>query len=185
MARHFGSESRVVDVKQKLSGIFCKLGEVSALQALLNEQLPEGTPTIHPNRIHTILSGDNTRSINSQTLSSVELALSHLGGLQTESFEHATKELIHKTALTLAIEDSNLLMHAIAKKLSYPPGVVQALLGDYKPEERTRQNTRQAPPSSTGLEFSDDAFSACFSAINNGNYQKIDFSFPLAAGKQG
>ncbi len=78
MSRHHLSEDRVRLVISNLVDLYCKLGSVSKVTKVLEELVGDEAKTLHINRIQTLLSGEVTRSVNTDTLESIELGLSRL-----------------------------------------------------------------------------------------------------------
>src|SRR5882762_8921722 len=67
------------DVIQRLAELFLALGSVNAIAEALSERSAEGEQRIYPNRIHGLLTGDPTRSINTATLDALESAIGAIG----------------------------------------------------------------------------------------------------------
>ena len=78
MARHYPSEVRVQRILDQLVERFLEFGSVNALADALSESA-DGV-RVYPNRVHGLLSGDATRSINTATLEAIEGALDSLNG---------------------------------------------------------------------------------------------------------
>ena len=77
MARHHLSEPRVQVVADALVRLTLTLGSVNAVAEMLSRNDADDGP-IYANRLHGLLAGDPTRSVNSSTLESLEKRLAVL-----------------------------------------------------------------------------------------------------------
>ena len=80
MARHGLNDPMVKVITNQLANLVLREGSVNgalrALAAVLHEDRGEGR--LHANRLHTLLSDDPAKSVNTETLETVRLALSRL-----------------------------------------------------------------------------------------------------------
>ena len=73
MPREDGFQPRVKRVTAALVDLFMHYGSVNAVRRALNDALGGQTGSvIYPNRIHTLLSGDPSRGVNTATLDLLE-----------------------------------------------------------------------------------------------------------------
>lgn len=78
MARHHISDPRVQAIIGRLADQFVRLGSVNALADALTSAQPVGSPRIYPNRLHGLLSEDQSRSTNTATMEAIDRGLAVL-----------------------------------------------------------------------------------------------------------
>ena len=75
MPRHGRHDPRVQAITTDLARLVLKFGSVNALAEKLSESLSESGVRIYPNRIHGLLTDDESRGINTSTLAAMESAI--------------------------------------------------------------------------------------------------------------
>jgi superfamily II DNA or RNA helicase len=121
-------------VEQKIISLFFSTGSVNALTESLNKALNSSgiRDTIYPNRIHTLLSDDQSRALNESTVTLIERAFNTLNndGNQVEPSSTTTfKQLVAPILIRWqASRRSEASLREIADELSLPPAVVRYIL---------------------------------------------------------
>src|SRR6516162_1708190 len=100
MARRSSSDPRVQAVVEGLVELYLRSGSVNAMADAMVEAAPS-LPRIHPNRLHSLLSGDPSRGVNDKTLDAVETALKGLRSFSLDG-EGAEAEATRGLILTRA-----------------------------------------------------------------------------------
>lgn len=181
MARHYPSEPRVAKAIERLADQFLQRGSVSAVADALTAALGEasGLPRIYPNRIHGLLSGDPTRSINTATLDAIERALDLLEADPAgETGERARIQQQIAGALA-AQQDSDAAEQAAV--LDFPAAVVrmfQPAVSAAPPKKR-----RPGVPSAPDWSWQENALKASLRALRKGPNAKAGLVLPTGGGK--
>ena len=132
MARLSLSTERVRTlVDEKMVPLFLAERSTARVCKMLNARLSElgADGTIHPNRVHALLSDDVSRGVNEATLALVELAAADLHKNGADWQERAQKNAVQLSAEAEFLrEKSGLDNKAITKRLSLPPAVARHLL---------------------------------------------------------
>src|SRR4051812_47698403 len=121
MARHYPSEPRVEVVVERLVELFLRLGSVNAVaDALTHQAAGDGQQRIYPNRVHGLLTGDPTRSINTATLEALEAALDGIGPLGNGTSDVTTRIQQALAAESTSTTDTDEAIHRVAEYLDVP-----------------------------------------------------------------
>jgi superfamily II DNA or RNA helicase len=200
MPRHFVTEPAVSSLVQDLVRLVLHEGSVNAAQrrlvATLAADKSEGW--IYPNRLHTLLSDDGSKAINSETLDVVRLALSRLpaGALDDSDVQAAVDR--HRSTALRAIESVSAagsrngvdMLAAVAHRLGLPPAAAAQIVADLgiistdtefdAPRLTLRTRGSSQEPDWT---FQEDAHARCLSALAIGPNRKIGMVLPTGAGK--
>ena len=91
MGRQNISDPRVQTIIQRLVAQFLTLGSLSALTRALNNARVPSSPKIYPNRLHGLLSEDESRSISSDVVEAIDQSLAVLesgAGRQDNTIRH-------------------------------------------------------------------------------------------------
>lgn len=180
-------------VDGKLVPLFLAAHSTAALCKVLNKTLKaNGGGTVHPNRLHALLSDDLSRGVNEGTVALVEKAIENLHedeeAWQRRSARRRAElesEIQHlRTSRQLADEE-------ILKRLSVPPAVARHLLSldltpplakvapaSPKAERRSGAKTRFPDWS-----FQDVAIAHCLEAFRQRPASKVGLILPTGAGK--
>lgn len=194
MARHYLSDSEVQDVVDGLIRLHAREKSVSALQQALNEAAATAAidGQVYANRLHTLLSGEPTRSVNTDTLDFVRTALAAVPELPTEpEARNLAASLIDQVKRQIAAE---LVMDgdpeaAVAERLRIPRAVVRWASGNGTVARATAlsghlgEEADRVPRPSPDWSFQDDAHTACVSALREGPNRKIGLVIPTGGGK--
>ena len=194
MARVSLSTDRVRHfVNDELMPLLLSLGSTAAVCKQLNKALAgvgEGG-TIHPNRIHALLSDDVSRGVNEGTLALVEKAVAacHAANaswkkLSSERLE-ALREQADQIRTTRGLDDE-----MIASQLSLPPALARQVLTSESPTLPTASNTVTGLPRESinrarlpDWSFQDVAISRTLDAFRQRPDSKIGLVLPTGAGK--
>ncbi len=180
-------------IAERVIPLFLASGSTAALTKTLNEALREAgiSGTLHPNRLHTLLSNDVARGLNEATIQLTE---------QASTLAFANTGLISARAaqalLTLRSEASRLHLFAsatvdeVAQRLSIPSAVAVKLLegsaalanlgSAHAASADDRPNQRQDPPD---WSYQDTAVLRCIEAFGRRPGGRIGLILPTGAGK--
>jgi superfamily II DNA or RNA helicase len=181
VARHYPSEPRVAKAVERLSDQFLQHGSVNAVAEALTTALGQapGLPRIYPNRIHGLLSGDPTRSINTATLDAIERGLDQLEAAPADGpGERARIQQEILTAFAAHQDDDPL---QVAETLDFPAVIVRMFheTGPASPAPKTRP----AVPATPDWSWQETAFKASLRALRKGPNAKAGLILPTGAGK--
>src|SRR4051812_14631304 len=106
MARHLLSDPAVRPVVQDLVRLVLREGSVSAAQRRLVENLADDRSEgwLYPNRLHSLLSDDSSRAVNSETLEVLRRALSRLPAEVLEASTVEAGSAQHREAALQTLE---------------------------------------------------------------------------------
>jgi superfamily II DNA or RNA helicase len=181
-------------IADKVIPLFLAAGSIASLTKTLNDALQagKGEGTLHPNRLHALLSNDVARGLNEATIALVEraaaLALSGDATIPERSAEAmlALQAEAHRQHLFagVALED-------LAQRLSVPPAVAFALLRGQPAQSATKPQVigrsseesverRLEPPD---WSYQDIAVLRCIEAFSRRPSGRIGLVLPTGAGK--
>ena len=118
-------------VDEQIVPLFLAERSTARVCKILNDRLSDlgADGTIHPNRVHALLSDDVSRGVNEATLALVEQAAADLHKNGASWQERAQKNAVQLSAEAEFLRDkSGLDNKAITKRLSLPPAVARHLL---------------------------------------------------------
>jgi superfamily II DNA or RNA helicase len=182
-------------IRERVIPLFLAYGNIAALTKALNDALSVATVegTLHPNRLHTLLSDDVSRGINEATLqlteTAAELAFEHDAAVQ----ERATAALE-----TLQLEATRLHLFAgaaadeLARRLNIPPAVAGQLVtgSSVSPSSARSPSASSHIGSASGHRllapdwtFQDTAVARCLEAFGRRRNGRIGLILPTGAGK--
>ena len=177
-------------VDQSLVPLFLAERSTARLCKALNRSLAESgeTGTIHPNRIHALLSDDVSRGVNEATLNLVEQAAKALQAVDGEwkdrSDQHF-KQLMDE--VNFLREDRGLDNQGIKKRLGIPPAITRHLFGEGAARSLSVFLNQGAPPSqkpsAPDWSFQDVAIANTLEALRLRPTSKIGLILPTGAGK--
>jgi superfamily II DNA or RNA helicase len=202
MARHFLNDADVRPLVQDLVAVVLREGSVNSAQASLMATLApdKSEGWLYPNRLHSLLSAQPSRAVNTETLDVLRLALSRLpeevrdldealaasGQLRTDAqvaWEGASTEAI-------ASLDAGARLQAASARLNLPPAVTQRLLQDDValtpvPMSSGPHLADVATSSTTGPDwsFQDTAHARCVAALRERPGRKVGLVIPTGGGK--
>jgi superfamily II DNA or RNA helicase len=168
-------------------------GNVAALTKLLNDTLQAANVEgkLHPNRLHTLLSNDVTRSLNEATIMLTEQAArATLESDRTIADKAAAAlEMLKEEAHKLRAYSAGTL-DEIAERLSIPPALAARLLDEVPgttgagvavgAHPVTPTTTQHVPPD---WSYQDTAVARCLDAFNRRPAGRIGLVLPTGAGK--
>jgi superfamily II DNA or RNA helicase len=193
MARHHLSEPRVQKAVEQLVRLYLKHQSVNAVHRVLKSGV-DGAKTVYPNRIHTLLSDDPSKSVNTDTLEAVEAALSQvdvpsaegLGSINGKGIyqdvlqEHSARQDLYVGREVGAVVDE------ISDRLPAPEAVVRSVLeeagrldGEKTEEQRKTDDRLQAPDWS----FQTTAVRDCVRSLLETVDKKSGLVVPTGGGK--
>ena len=193
MARIILSSPEAKQLADDLSQGYLLLGNVSALTEELNSSLRESGEgeVIYANRIHTLLSGDGTKSINRSTFEVVQKAAKAL--LKKHSPSAAPVDEKHGALLTeiqrrwqASSKETETVKH-IGEALSIPAAIVRQLLvhkGLYtEGVSLAPAAAKTAKSAGPDWSYQDTARIECLRALRAGPNKKVGLIIPTGGGK--
>lgn len=174
-------------VDQKLVPLFFAERSTAALCKALNRQLSaDQDATIHPNRIHALLSDDISRGVNEKTLELIARAADALCGVDGDWESRSAQQLKHlQGEVRLLQQTSGLNSAAIQRRLSLPPAVIRRVLIEEGAQPAPVQaavpkyKARKSPDWS----FQEVAISRTLEAFRQRPTSKVGLILPTGAGK--
>ena len=147
-------------VRDVLVPLYFRARSVQALTELLNDARSEGTPKIHPNRIHGLLSDDMRRALNESTVVAVEAAAAAVADdpdpAMTAQFVDAVRgRVLTRMGDVVGSEG----VAALARELGLPAAIVQYVLVQSGRADDIIPSTT-APAHTTSAALADDVASA-------------------------
>lgn len=197
MARRSLADPSLRPLVDAIAREFLRLGSVNAVQGSLTATLApdQSEGWIYPNRIHTLLSDDATRALNTASIQTMELAVGRLGApgeVQPEEAERRSRTLrAWRAGLKDHVTAPQERLTAVAKDLGFPPAAVRVALADanevFAPEagasQSGAQSVAEASTSVPDWSFQDDAFQKCTSALRSDVNRKVGLVLPTGGGK--
>ncbi|ORA16379.1 hypothetical protein BST16_06650 [Mycobacterium asiaticum DSM 44297] len=110
----------------ELARLVLRFGSVNALAEKLSEALGEGAPRIYPNRIHGLLTNDESRGVNSATLAALEAAIAAVD----EPTDWAMDPKAVQRAVEMFPADDPRRLQRVADEFGVPIGVVQGVAAE-------------------------------------------------------
>lgn len=182
MARHYPSEPRVEVVVERLVELFLRLGSVNAVaDALTDQAAGDGQQRIYPNRVHGLLTGDPTRSINTATLEALEAALDGIGPLGNGTSDVTTRIQQALAAESTSTTDTDEAIHRVAEYLDVPVAVVRVTID--VSASRATPAERTAPIEEPDWSWQNDAINRSLFALRKGPNYKAGLIVPTGGGK--
>ncbi|RWO83197.1 MAG: hypothetical protein EOS18_06295 [Mesorhizobium sp.] len=129
MARHHLSDPRVQALIDRLTSLTLELGSVNAVAGALST---DGAEPIYPNRLHGLLAGDPTRSVNTATLETIEGRIAAMNSSQRDPARESAQRSRALQAVaveTVASGDQREAIVRAAERLGLPLGVLQHVTG--------------------------------------------------------
>ncbi len=195
MPRHSLADSEVRALIAQMIPLLLQEGSVSALQRTLQSTLADDRSEgwIYPNRLHTLLSGDQRKGVNTETFDAVRLAVARLSDQTSrDGEEQLVQEWRAKTRsargrLSASGVAGSELAERLAADLAIPPGVVHWLLGeDPDSDSVSSLDMRREVPGPAlwpDWSFQDRACDATLRALRRGPNRKVGLVLPTGAGK--
>jgi superfamily II DNA or RNA helicase len=171
---------------EKTIGLFLAAGSTAALSKMLNSVLKgKGEElSLHPNRLHALLSEDPTRGLNERTFELIEQAVEGL------SKDPRTALKVEQAATRLRSDALELLKFGGAKwdevagRLAIPQAVLNELLPNWvapiQPQIETKIATQ---PKSPDWSYQDIAVARCLDALTARPSPRVGLILPTGAGK--
>jgi superfamily II DNA or RNA helicase len=178
--RHHLSDPRVQAIIDRLVVQFLRAGSVNALaEALTNERAETGI-RVHPNRLHSLLSEEISRSVNTGTLEAIEAGLSRAEAEDSPVADDAIPQRV-AAGFDQAPVDADRIKWAAAHT-GLPVAVVRRLAPEATPDIST------APPRSTPVDEADwtwqeDAIGAAMRTLEKGPCYRAGLVIPTGGGK--
>ncbi|MFZ5456970.1 MAG: DEAD/DEAH box helicase [Pseudomonadota bacterium] len=168
-------------------------GTVGALTKLLNEKLLNtgAQSRLHPNRLHTLLSNDATRSLNEATVGMIEQAaraalesdrtIAEQAAIAFKSLQADARELRAFSASSL---------DEVAERLSIPPALAARLLDEAPSLAGAKAFGARGSTGTTPLQheppdwsYQDTAVARCVDAFSRRPAGRVGLVLPTGAGK--
>ena len=177
-------------VDQSLVPLFLAERSTAALCRSLNRSLAESgeTKTIHPNRIHALLSDDVSRGVNEATLGLVEQAANRLKEANGEWEDRSDRHFKHlETEVHFLRQHRGLEIEGIKRCLGIPPAVTRHLFAEGMAPLLSailKQDAAQGrKPAAPDWSFQDVAIANTLEALRQRPTSKIGLILPTGAGK--
>ena len=182
---------RLID--ERMIPLFFVCGSIAALTKALNSALKGAgvSGTLHPNRLHTLLSNDLSRGVNEATIELTEQATAIAFAQDSSIQERATNAQsdLHREASRLHLF-AGANGNEAAERLGLPAAVAVRLLSG-KPEASTLRGSttlladdildqRQLPPD---WSYQDTAVARCIEAFGRRPSGRVGLILPTGAGK--
>lgn len=181
MARHHASDPRVRNVIERLGELFLALGSVNAVaEALSLASDGKEQQRIYPNRVHGLLSGDVTRSINTATLEAIEDALTHASRVDhglADARARIQQAVAGELANTTDVEEA---VRRAADELDVPLAVVRLAAGTHEPADHPASRPKTYEPD---WSWQDDAVTRSLAALRKSPSYKVGLVVPTGGGK--
>jgi superfamily II DNA or RNA helicase len=179
VARHHISDPRVRAAIGRLADQFIRLGSVNALADALTSVQPGGSPRIYPNRLHGLLSEDQSRSINSGTLDAIDRGLAVLENDGGTGDGMVRQRVVAATAQAPAgIADP---AGFIAAATGVPPAVVKRIMD--LPTPLLSRTDRSFEPGVPDWSWQDDAVAGSLRALGRRPGYRAGLVVPTGGGK--
>jgi hypothetical protein len=146
MTRHQLTEPRVQSLIDRLARLTLQLGSVNAVSEALSGETDESR--IYPNRLHGLLAGDHSRSINTATLESIERGLE---AVESRIVDNSVAERERAQVVQAVAAESGLIgsreqgIRRVAEKLGLPLGIVRNIAGVEDPPPLAHSSAIQKP----------------------------------------
>jgi superfamily II DNA or RNA helicase len=181
-------------VDEKLVPLFLAERSTAALCKSLNQILETGAGgTIHPNRLHALLSDDISRGANEATIGLVEQAVQAFEENEGAWVVRSEKRLIELQAEARHLRDDRHLTHEdVIKRLGLPPAVARRVISTEAvgPQANAAltlalraESTRIAKSNAPDWDYQEIAISNCLEAFRQRPYSKVGLILPTGAGK--
>ncbi|MGV3527186.1 MAG: DEAD/DEAH box helicase [Candidatus Sericytochromatia bacterium] len=188
MARHFRTDPRVKNVINRLCEQLLRFESVSSLVDAINYRIEAiNSFKLYPNRLHSLLSEEPNRSINTVTLCAIEESLKKLES-ENLRYDDKLKTRILQ-AISARMEKGNSTNNSVLKEISdefaMPFAVVQYL---YETIHPTLISNEVIIPQKTIGKVPDwswqkDAVEACLRSLKKGTGNKAGLVIPTGGGK--
>ena len=197
MARHSLSEPEIRELADRAALLVLREGSVNKAQQALVASLPEDRTEgwVHTNRLHTLLSDDARKSLNSDTVGSITWGLEHLEEpLDVASAKAASEDLrehvVERWGTLVAAKTAaspGALMAEVARDEGIPAAVARWVLTDAGSIDGGTPSA--APPSPTAervspdWSFQDLAYRRCTDRLLEDPNRKVGLVLPTGGGK--
>jgi superfamily II DNA or RNA helicase len=158
------------------------LGSVNALAEALSPDNQDGGQRVYPNRIHGLLSGDPSRSINTATLETIEHALDRLEAPAAGNGSSLQRSRVEQAiaAAQASTPDPNAALGRVADELEVPLAVVRFVAN-------ATPSAHVSPAFSTSPEpdwsWQDEAVTKAVGALGKSANYKAGLIVPTGGGK--
>jgi hypothetical protein len=183
MARHHLNDPRVRAVVDQLTNLTLEVGSINAVAALLSGESED--TRIYPNRLHGLLAGDPTRSVNTATLESMERRLAAVDASLRESPAGAAERA--RVMQTVAVEvgaggGSDDCIGRAAERLNLPLGLVRHVVGADQGISQP-ETSGQQPERKPDWSWQDVAIQKSLRALRKSPRYKAGLVVPTGGGK--
>jgi superfamily II DNA or RNA helicase len=180
-------------VDEKLVPLFLAERSTAALCKSLNQILESGAGgTIHPNRLHALLSDDMSRGANEATIGLVEQAVQALENSEGWSLRSERRLAELRAEARHLREDRHLTPEDVIKRLGLPPAVARRVLSTEVVGDQTNaaltialraESGRVAKSNIPDWGYQEIAISNCLEAFRQRPHSKVGLILPTGAGK--
>jgi superfamily II DNA or RNA helicase len=188
---HLQSERVQNLIREVVAPLFFVCGNTAALTKLLNDSANQLglAGTIHPNRLHTLLSDDPARGLNETTIQLIETAAR---GAMGSAPHHAALAAEKEAELLKQIQSEmagGVTARQVTEQFSLPPAIASRLLSSWVPATAAASKPHSpsgAAGSSHGhpdWSYQDVAVARCLDAFRRLPHGKIGLILPTGGGK--
>ncbi|MGH3116633.1 MAG: DEAD/DEAH box helicase [Gaiellales bacterium] len=172
----------MVKVVQGLADLVVQLGSVNAVADQLSAA-PGSGGRIYPNRIHGLLTGDASRSVNSSTLSTLEHALATASTLLDSGKPALDRTRLASAYIALVDRRGADAAGDVAEAFGIPVGVVRAIVGDASASGTASSGPSRSPATTPDWSWQDQAIKDSLASLNKVPVQKVGLIVPTGGGK--
>jgi superfamily II DNA or RNA helicase len=198
MARHLVNDANVRPLVQDLVRLVLHEGSVNAAQQRLVSTLAHDKTEgwLYPNRLHTLLSEERSRAVNTETLDVLRRAMSRLPGeaLSPDAARSAKlrSDVLHawETLWPDTPNGESPSLHTIAARINLPPAVVRRVLEDSGVTGTAPLTGASGQPATDkpgfaqpDWSFQDTAYARCLEALTRDPNRKVGLVLPTGGGK--
>lgn len=170
-------------VEQCLVPLYLDTGSVASVAKLLGTAAGPGA-SIHPNRVHTAMSGDPERALNEQSIESLRRAASVIGPRTDAQRVRDQARLSEIGNRALAASGGDVVDEAlVADRLGIPRSVIRLGLAAVGQRRTEQDRSSQREPGAPDWSFQDMAVADCLDAFRRRPTGNVGLILPTGAGK--
>jgi superfamily II DNA or RNA helicase len=180
------NSARAKTLIEKTIRLFLAAGSTAALSKMLNAELRSKgeSVSLHPNRLHALLSEDPSRGLNERTFELIEQAVEDpIKDPRTALKAEEAAERLRADALEL-LKFGGAKWDEVAARLAIPQAVLNELLPTWVNPAQPQIEMKTGPrPKSPDWSYQDVAVSRCLDALSARPSPRVGLILPTGAGK--